>query len=173
MLAGVRAAAKALRPRRHGVAMLAMLLFALSASLALEAALGASADQLPSAHVARTLSVMDEGYLHLLKSSGSELTDEGPAHGTIPGKVRIHFVYNGDPTVSSRITIYGRSGTIQARASARLSSPTSSAPSFKGNLTITGGTGRYARAHGSGHLYGVFYRRSFAMTVQTRGTLTY
>ena len=125
------------------------------------------------AHSARTLSVKDEGKLHLVKSSGSRLIDEGPAHGTIPGKVRIQFVYNGNPTVNAQITIYGHSGTIQAHGSGRLSSPTSSSPSFKGTLTITGGTSRYRHARGSGHFYGVFYRRSYAITVQTEGRLSY
>lgn len=137
------------------------------------AGVGAASATTPTASVASSVSVKDEGYLRLVKSSGSLLIDEGPAHGTIPGTVKIHFVYNGDPTVSAQITIYGHAGSIQAQATGRLSSPTSSSPSFEGTLTIDGGSGRYAHAHGSGQLYGVFYRRSYAMTVQTRGTLRY
>lgn len=101
------------------------------------------------------------------------MIDEGLATGTIPGKVRIVFVYDGDPTVSAQITIYGHSGTLRAHAIGHLSSPTSPSPSFSGALTITTGDGRYAHAHGDGHLYGVFYRRSYAITVQTEGTLDY
>jgi hypothetical protein len=134
---------------------------------------GAGAAGTPKATTAGSISVKDEGYLRLVKSSGSLLIDEGAAHGTIPGKVRIHFVYDGNPTVSAQITIYARAGAIQAQASGRLSSPTSSSPSFKGRLTISGGSGRYAHAHGGGTLYGVFYRRSYAMTVQTEGTLSH
>jgi hypothetical protein len=122
---------------------------------------------------ARTTSVKDEGRLHLVKSSGSVLIDEGAARGTIPGSVRVHFVYNGNPTVSAQITIFGRAGHINAHASARLSSPTSPSPSFKGTLTIVGGSGRYAHAHGGGKLYGIFYRRSYGLLVQTEGTLQY
>ncbi len=125
------------------------------------------------AYSATTLSVKDEGNLRFIKSSGSTLTDEGHAAGTIPGNVRIRFTYNGNPSVSAQITIYGAHGTLQVRASGRLSSPTSPNPSFSGALTITGGSGRYAHARGSGKLYGVFHRRSYGMVVQTRGTLHY
>ena len=139
----------------------------------LPALLPASAALAARARVAHTLAVKDEARLRMIKSSGSVLVDEGPAHGTLPGTARVHFTYNGDPTVTAQIMISGRSGTIQARGSARLSSPTSAAPSFAGTLTITSGTGRYAHAKGSGKLYGVYYRRTYALTVQTEGTLHY
>jgi hypothetical protein len=126
-----------------------------------------------AAHSASSSNVKDEGYLRLIKSSGSVLTDEGPAHGTIPGKVRVRFVYTGDPRVSAQITILGRAGSIRAHANARLSNPNSASPSFKGTLTIDGGSGRYLHARGSGHLYGVFYRRNYALTVQAQGALRY
>lgn len=141
--------------------------------LALFAAWSASAARGPRASAARSISVKDDGSLRLVKNSRSVLTDEGPMHGTIPGKVRVRFVYNGNPAVTAQITIFGHSGTIQARGNGRLSSPTSPTPSFSGTLTILGGSGRYLHAHGSGQLYGVFYRRSYAMTVQVRGTMHY
>ena len=146
---------------------------ALVASTILMAAASASAGETPRASAARSLSVKDEGRLRLVKSSGSRLTDEGPATGTIPGTVKIVFVYDGDPTVTAQITIYGHGGSIQAHGTAALSSPTSASPSFKGSLAIAGGAGRYVHARGSGQLYGVFYRRSYAIVVQTQGTLRY
>lgn len=83
----------------------------------------------------------------------------------------MRFVYDGNPTVSAQLTIYDHAGSIDAHASGRLSSPTSPSPSFRGTLTIRGGSGRYVHARGSGMLYGVFYRRSYALTVQTDGAL--
>jgi hypothetical protein len=145
----------------------------LAAGGVLFGAASAPAGQTPRASAAGSLQVKDEGRLRLVKSSGSQLIDEGSASGTIPGKVRIVFVYDGNPTVSAQITIYGHGGSIQARGSGNLSSPTSPSPSFKGTLTIAGGAGRYVHAHGAGELYGVFYRRSYALTVQTQGTLRY
>ncbi len=133
----------------------------------------ASAQDVIRAHGASALSVKDEGNLRFVKSSGSTLIDEGHASGTIPGNVRIHFTYDGNPNVSAQITIYGAHGTIQVRGSGRLSSPTNPNPSFSGTLSIAGGSGRYSHAHGSGKLYGVFHRRSYGMIVQTQGTLHY
>lgn len=128
---------------------------------------------LASTAVARTLAVRDEGHLRFVRSSGSQLYDEGRISGTIAGYVRVRFTYNGDPNVAASLTIYGSGGSISVRAGGRLSSPTSPSPSFRGSLRIVSGTGRYARASGSGELFGVFYRRSYAMVVQTIGRLRY
>ena len=125
------------------------------------------------AHVARTLTVKDEGNLHFVKSSGSTLIDEGHATGTLPATVRIHFVYDGNPNVSSHIYIYSSHGTILLSATGRLSSPTNPNPSFSGTFTITSAAGRYSHARGGGKLYGVYHRRSYGMLVQTQGTLHY
>jgi hypothetical protein len=93
--------------------------------------------------------------------------------GSFPGWVKVRFLYNGEPTVSARFTIYGPGGSVSARGTARLSSPTSPSPSFKGTMAITAGSGRYAHIHGGGELYGVYYRRSYALTVQAIGKLPY
>jgi hypothetical protein len=125
------------------------------------------------AQVARVLNVRDEGRLHYIKSSGSVIIDEGRASGTFPGGVKVRFTYDGEPTVGARFTISGAQGSISASGTARLSSPTSPSPSFHGSMTITGGTGRYAHVHGGGQLFGVYYRRSYGLTVQAVGKLPY
>jgi hypothetical protein len=118
-----------------------------------------------TAVAARVLNVRDEGRLRFITSSGSELIDEGPGVGSFPGKVRVHFVYNGNPAVTARFTIFGRGGSISGRAKARLSN--------RGAFAITGGSGRYARIHGTGELFGVFTRRGYGLVVQTIGRLHY
>lgn len=133
----------------------------------------AGAGRSPAARLARSLSVREEGKLHLIESVGAWLTDEGRATGTLPGKARVSFRYDGNPTVAARFTIYASGGTIAGRASGRLKNPNSPSPSFRGSLTITGGSGRYSRAHGTGELFGVFYRRRYGLTVQAIGTLRY
>jgi hypothetical protein len=120
-----------------------------------------------------TVNVREEGRLHFVRESGSKMLDEGPATGTIPGTVRLHFAYNGSPSVSAQFTIYARSGTLNGEAKGKLNSPTSPNPSFRGSLRITGGTGRYAHARGGGELFGVYNRRTYGLIVQALGTLRY
>lgn len=148
---------------RHGIALggWAVGLAACAVALAASAAWG------------RTMSVRDEGSLRFKSSSGSQLIDEGHANGTLPGWVKVSFTYDGNPTVYARFTIYARGGTINGHATGRLSNATSSSPSFRGSLSITGGGGRFARASGSGQLFGVFYRRSYGLTVQAISGLRY
>jgi hypothetical protein len=127
----------------------------------------------PSAHTTRVLNVRDEGRLHYVRSSGEVVIDEGRASGSLPGWVKVRFLYNGEPTVSARFTIYAAGGSISARARGNLSSPTSPSPSFRGSMTITRGSGRFAHVRGGGEVYGVYYRRSYALTVQAFGKFPY
>jgi len=120
---------------------------------------------------ARALTVRDEGYLRFSSSSGSQLLDHGELHGTLPGQARVSFVYDGNPTISANFVIYGPGWSLKGHATCRLNSPNSPAPSFRGSLTLAGGTGRYAHSHGSGELFGVFYRHSYALRVQAIGKL--
>jgi len=85
----------------------------------------------------------------------------------------VRFVYDGEPTVSAQFTISAAGGSISARGTGTLSSPTSPSPSFRGRMSVTGGSGRYAHVRGGGELFGVFYRRSYGLTVQAIGKLPY
>lgn len=160
------------RPARLGVLLtLGLLLGALQAD-------GASAGSSPSpsppsAHAARVLNVRDEGHLRFIHASGSVLNDEGRVSGSFPGSVKARFIYDGEPNVTATFTISGPGGSISAKGEAKLSSPTSLAPSFHGHMQITGGSGRYAHVHGTGELFGVFNRRSYALTVQAVAKLPY
>ena len=127
----------------------------------------------PSARAAQAQSVRDEGRLRLVKRSGSVLLEEGPASGTLSGKVRARFFYNGGPVVTAQFTIDTAGGTIRAHGLGRLSSPTSSTPSFAGPLAIAGGSGRYAHARGRGRLYGVLNLNGDNLILQPVGQLDY
>jgi hypothetical protein len=125
-----------------------------------------------AARTARTLTVNDTGHLELLHASGEILIEEGPVSGTLPGSAKVRLKVG--TTVRATFTIKPNGGgSIIGTGRAALHS-SGRYSSFGGTLTVTGGTGRYAHAHGSGKLYGVIERKSDNLTVQTReGTLHY
>jgi hypothetical protein len=124
----------------------------------------------PAARAAHTLNATDTAHLHYVSSSGSSLYEEGSASGTLRGSMRAHF--DVGPTFSGSFTIYTHAGTIKGRGKA---TPSGSGryESFSGSLVATGGTGRYAHAHGHAGLYGTFDRKTYALVVQTTGQLSY
>ncbi len=125
----------------------------------------------PVASAAHVLNVKDEGHLHSVSSSGSELLEEGPVAGTIPGKLKVSF--NIGATVSAKFTIYANGGgSISGHGGGALRS-TGVYASFGGSLAVTGGSGRYAHAHGSGNLSGAIDRKTYALTVKAVGKLSY
>jgi hypothetical protein len=121
------------------------------------------------------LYVHDEGRLHETSYSGSRFHEEGMATGTLPGKLYANFNYTGTSlTVTAQFTLVGNGWSLTGHGTGTLHDANSASPSFSGQATITGGTGRYAYAHANGELYGVFYRRDhYALTVQTLGELHY
>ncbi len=133
------------------------------------AAAGATSSD-PAAHAARSLNVTDEAHLRYHESAGSSLIEEGNATGGLPGAVKVRFTVG--PTVSATFTITTHSGALIGRGTGTLHSSGTYA-SFRGSMTITRGTGRYAHAHGGGGFYGVLNRRTYALTVQTTGRLSY
>jgi hypothetical protein len=158
---------------RSVAALLALAVTALCATAAVASTVVRSAERELPARAAHVLTVRDEGHLRFVRASGSQLLDEGRVSGSFPGWVKVRFVYNGEPTVSAQFTISGSGGSISARASGRLSSPVNPNPSFRGRMSITGGSGRYAHVHGSGEMFGVFSRRSYGLTVQAFARLPY
>jgi hypothetical protein len=125
----------------------------------------------PSASAAHVLSVKDEGHLHEVRSSGAELLEEGKVSGTIPGKVKVSFEIGA--TVTAKFTIYANGGGSVSGSGGGTLHSTSVYSSFGGSLEVTGGSGRYAHAHGTGTLSGEINRKTYALTVQTDGKLYY
>lgn len=144
--------------------------FLLVIQLACAAAL---ASGLPATASARTIRVRDEGQLRYRSDSATTIVDEGAVRGTIPGRARVYFVYNGSPNVSAHFVIWARGGSLSGWARCRLHNPTSRVPSFRGALHITRGSGRYRRARGYGELFGLFYRHGYGLVVQAIGSLRY
>ncbi|HLI32918.1 MAG TPA: hypothetical protein VKU89_09300 [Solirubrobacteraceae bacterium] len=117
----------------------------------------------------RPFSGYDNAYLHLIHASGSKLIEEGDASGALPG--RVHAVLFVGATFHGSFTIYTRNGEIFGHGSATPHRGAGEIESFAGKTFVTGGTGRFRGAHGTGGLYGTFNRRNYQVVLQTRGTL--
>lgn len=112
----------------------------------------------------------DTAKLHYVGAVGEEVYETGSASGTLPGSMRVHMIFTS--TFSGSFAIYTHGGRIDGHGKATPHGE-SVYESFAGTLVVTGGTGRYRRAHGTARLYGTFDRDSYALTVQTAGTLSY
>jgi hypothetical protein len=132
----------------------------------------APASRAASAREARALKATDEARMRYVKhrSSSTRLFEEGTAHGTLPGSMRAYCSLGA--TFTASFTIYTNGGSINGHGTA---TPHGGGlyESFAGKLIVTGGTGRYAHAHGHAGLYGTFNRRTYALIVQTTGSLSY
>lgn len=156
------------RDARAPAAVVAMLL-TLAAGTSLAGAVGVrGAAHSPRARAARALKATDTAHLRYVSASGALLFEEGTATGTLPGSMRVHFTVGA--TMSGNFTIYTRGGAITGRGTARAHGE-GVYESFAGSLTASGGSGRYAHAHGRAQLYGTFNRNTYALVVQTVGTL--
>jgi hypothetical protein len=135
----------------------------------LAAARADGAGRAPLAAAASSVRATDVAHLHYLRHSGSLLIEEGSATGTLAGRMLVHC--NIANTVTASFTIFTHDGTIKGHGTA---TPHGAGiyESFEGSLVATGGTGRYAHAHGHAGLYGVFNRRTYALTIQTTGQLS-
>ena len=122
------------------------------------------------AHASHTLSGTDTARLHLVRASGSELFEEGTVSGGLSGRTRA--TVNVGATFSGSFTFYLHGGSISGHGTA---TPHGSGrfESFSGTMTATRGTGRYAHVSGHGGMYGTFDRRTYAVVIQTTGTLHY
>lgn len=116
------------------------------------------------------LTATDTAHLHYVSASGSLLFEVGRATGTLPGSMEVHLRIGA--TFSGRFTIHVHGGSIHGYGSA-LPKGSGVYESFAGHITVTGGTGRYRHARGTGKLYGTFNRHTYALLMQTAGTLKY
>jgi hypothetical protein len=140
------------------------------AGTALVGAADSSADGHTSARVARTLNGTATAHLHLVKANGSQLNEEGPVAGALPGSMRAVLTtgngFSGSFTINTSGGAIDGHGRATTHGSGRYQS-------FSGSITVTGGTGRYTHARGRTGLSGTFDRRTYAMVIKTTGTLSY
>lgn len=124
----------------------------------------------PSTALAKTLSLNENGDLHLTSKQGFTLNEQGPASGTVGGTLYVHLKIVSSTRVTAEISIYPRGGSITCSGSASYKRKGSSA-NFSGGLSIDRGTGSYSSAHGSGLSFsGTIQRSNDAITVHVGGT---
>lgn len=134
-----------------------------------------SAPAAPRARPALMLTVTDTAHLKLVHKHGEYINEEGPATGTLPGRVKLSLEIG--PLVVAHFTIEASGGSISGTGTGKPKGR-SEEPSFGGTMTVSHGTGRYKHAHGHGGFYGTINLnprspRSYSMAVQTNGHLSY
>jgi hypothetical protein len=129
-----------------------------------------ASSRLLEAYAAHALKATDTAKLRYVSAAGSELLEQGRATGTIPGSMRAQVEIGA--TISGAFTIYTQGGSIKGHG---VATPHGGGiyESFAGSVVVTGGTGRFVHAHGHTGLYGTFDRNTYALTIQTTGTLSY
>lgn len=127
----------------------------------------------PSAHAARTISINESGSLHYSNKQGPVVKESGSARGTLSGTIYIQLRLPSPKVVSASIQVYPKGGSIKGSASASYSNHGSYA-SFSGRMNITGGSGRYSKARGSGLSFsGTINRSNSAVSVHVSGRFSY
>jgi hypothetical protein len=155
--------------RRGTVVVIAVLVAAILGSLA-----GGASSAAPSAHVAKrkTLKLSGTAYLHLTRKSGNVLYEKGTATGTLPGTVSARFV-TGVTKVTGTVTFFPYSGGSLTMTAVGYPQSAATIVQFNGNIAVRRGSGRFKNALGSGTFSGTANRRSWAITVRARATVTY
>lgn len=121
---------------------------------------------------AKTLQITENATLHLVRKSGATLYEKGTATGTLPGAVSARFE-TSVTKVSGTVTIRPNGGgslTILVIGSPRSAGTVAR---FGGTMAVKSGTGKYAKASGSGTFDGTVNRRTWAVSVTARARLLY
>lgn len=125
------------------------------------------------AKLARTVSLSEIGRLRLTSKKGFTLNERGSASGTITGPIYIHLHLVSNTKVTAEVNIYPREGSLTGSGSASYHVVGGYA-AFTGTLSITRGSGKYARARASGLRFtGTIQRRDDSVSVHLSGPLSY
>ena len=120
----------------------------------------------------RSLTVVDTVSLSLVRKNGNVLYERGTASGNLPGTVSARFV-TSLTQVTGTITLRPYSGGSITMTAAGYPQSASRITRITGNLAVRSGTGKFARALGSGTFSGTANRRSWSVTVNARVNVTY
>lgn len=156
--------------RPHAALVPAAAAMLLASAFLCSAALPATASP---AHAARTGTLNETGRLHLTSKHNFTLNEQGVATGTARGTIYVHLTLVSSSRAKAELNIYPRGGSITGYATATYRRHGSTA-AFSGTLSITRGSGSYARIRGSGLSFsGVIEEsNSDAITVHVSGRVS-
>lgn len=141
-------------------------------ALALGASGASGASGSSPARAARTISLNENGSLHLTSHHGFHLNEQGTASGTIKGTIYIHLDVSSTNHVTAEVNIYPSGSSLTGYGTANYRADGGQA-TFSGTLSISRGSGSYAGAHASGLSFtGTIQRVNDATTVHLSGPLS-
>ena len=157
---------------RRGLAGTVVVLGGVACALALGAGGASGSIGSPRALAARTISLNENGSLHLTSHHGFHLNEQGTASGTIKGTIYIHLDVSSTNRVTAEVNIYPNGGSLTGYGTANYRADGGQA-TFSGTLSISRGSGSYAGAHASGLSFtGTIERVNDATTVHLSGPLS-
>jgi hypothetical protein len=136
---------------------------------AASAAVGTEADN-SNAKAAGTQSLSISGTLRITKAAGFVVEASGPVTGTLHGTLSARFLLLGTSRIKVTFTGYPKGGSISGGGTGtyHIAGPVAT---FRGVATLTGGSGTYAHASGSGiQATGTLNRAKKVATVRVTGT---
>jgi hypothetical protein len=126
-----------------------------------------------AARATRTFVLNETGHLHLTSKHNFTLNERGSAVGTIAGTIYVRLTAVSSTRVTFVVGIYPPGGSISGSGTGSYRRMGSTA-SFSGSMSLGHGTGKYARAHGSGLSFSGAIQESHedAITVYLRGRVS-
>jgi hypothetical protein len=126
----------------------------------------------PHAKSARTVSLHETGNLRLTSKHGFTLNERGSATGTLSGTINVRLTIVSSDRVKAEVSISRNGGSISGEATASYHKNDVSA-NFSGSLSVSGGTGSYGHAHGSGLSFsGTIQNSNDAIAVHLSGPIS-
>ncbi len=157
---------------RRSLAGTVVVLGGVACALVLGAGGASGAMGSPPARAAHTVSLSENGSLHLTSHHGFHLNEQGTASGTIRGSIYIHLDVSSTNRVTAEVNIYPSNGSLTGYGTANYRAEGGKA-TFRGTLSISRGSGSYAHAHASGLSFtGTIQRVNDATTVHLSGPLS-
>lgn len=119
---------------------------------------------------AKAINVTERVQLHLVRKRGSTLDLQGTVSGALSGPVVARFNVRV-VSVTGLVTIFPKEGGSLSFSIAGNADSIGVRARFSGSVTVTGGTGRWARARGRGTFSGIVNRRTWAATATVRSRI--